>query len=174
MPASVFGKQNSLSHPQTPGAVAQGFVDGVHVLRAVAAIAVVMFHAGGSIGSEKYQNDPVIKTLTTGLDVGVDLFFVISGFVIALPFFLGKQRTPGAFVVNRALRILPLSILTACIFLGFGWALFGRVPGLETILSSVFLLPVPTSPTPIVLWTLKQRRFLCRSRCCATRATGSG
>ena len=59
-------------------------------------------------------------------------------------------------MVNRALRILPLSILTACIFLGFGWALFGRVPGLETILSSVFLLPVPTSPTPIVLWTLKQ------------------
>ncbi len=133
-----------------------GFVHGVHLLRAVAALGVVIYHAGGSIGSSVYQNLHIIKAVTIGLDVGVNLFFVISGFVIALPLFLGRRSKLVRFFSNRVLRIYPMSALTAVIFLGFGWLVFGRVPSTENILSSVFLLPIQTPPTPSVLWTLKQ------------------
>lgn len=132
------------------------FVQGVHALRALAAFAVVIYHAGGSIGAQSYQGIAWIKTATRGLDVGVDLFFVISGFVIALPFFAGRKRAPLGFLKERALRIYPMALLTAAIFAGFGWLAFARVPTVETVLSSFLLLPMQAQPVPIVLWTLKQ------------------
>jgi peptidoglycan/LPS O-acetylase OafA/YrhL len=132
------------------------FADGIHGLRAFATIAVVIYHAGGSIGSEKYQGIGSVSKLTLGLASGVDLFFVISGFVISLSFFRGRVTNFSTYFLNRVLRIYPLSILTACTFLVTAWMTYGRVPELDIILSSVLLLPNGTEPIPIVLWTLKQ------------------
>lgn len=50
------------------------FLDGIHGLRAVAALAVVIFHAGGMLGSEKYQGLTWIPQITGSLNNGVDLF----------------------------------------------------------------------------------------------------
>lgn len=132
------------------------FVEGVHGLRAFAAIAVVIYHAGGAIGSDKYQGLRSVSDLTFGLDSGVDLFFVISGFVISLPHFLGRNTRVSLYLENRLLRIYPISILTASIFISSAWLIYGRAPNLDLLLSSIFLFPDGTDPTPIVLWTLKQ------------------
>jgi peptidoglycan/LPS O-acetylase OafA/YrhL len=133
-----------------------GFVDGIHGLRALAAILVVFYHSGGAIASDKYLAIKSIASITAGLDSGVDIFFGLSGFVISLPLFLGKSQKIGRYLVNRALRIYPIAILTAAFFLAAGWLVYDRVPDLNQLVSSILLFPSATEPTPVVLWTLKQ------------------
>ena len=91
-----------------------GYRADVDGLRAVAVIAVLLFHAGLSRFSGGF--------------VGVDVFFVISGFVIALSLFrdldAGRFSLSG-FFARRALRILPA--LTAVL--------------LGTLLVSLFTVP---------------------------------
>jgi len=84
-------------------------VDG---LRALAILPVVLFHA--------------FPTMLRGGFVGVDIFFVISGFLISGIIFKGLHREsfsfPG-FYANRIKRIFPalLLVLSACAV--FGWFL---------------------------------------------------
>lgn len=125
-------------------------------MRGLAALAVVMFHAGLVMSNEENQGVEVIGTVTAGMANGVDMFFVISGFVISLPLFLGKRQAPGKYAINRFFRIYPLAMLTALIFIGADWLVADRQPDVDTILSSVFLLPSATETVPGVLWTLKQ------------------
>jgi len=129
---------------------------GVHLLRAFAAISVVLYHCGGSIASEKYQSIAEIGSITRGLDAGVDIFFVISGFVISLPLFQRRKTCFKDWIGNRLLRIYPLAGLTALIYMLVNWVVFNRPPELASILSSVLLLPLEATPIPVVLWTLKQ------------------
>lgn len=85
-------------------------------LRALAIIPVVMFHAFPS-------------TLPGGF-VGVDIFFVISGFLISSIIFKGLQRDsfsfPG-FYANRIKRIFPALLLLLVVSAVFGW--FFLLPG---------------------------------------------
>lgn len=134
----------------------RGLVTGVHGLRGFAALAVVMFHSGLVVSDEKYQGIELIGVITAGFANGVDMFFVISGFVISLPLFLERKVAPTRYALNRLLRIYPLAMLTAIIFIGANWIASGQQPGMDTILSSVFLLPSETETVPGVLWTLKQ------------------
>jgi peptidoglycan/LPS O-acetylase OafA/YrhL len=81
--------------------------DDVDGLRAVAVLPVILFHAG-------------VTTFVGGF-VGVDIFFVISGYVIALS--LNKDFEAGRFSIlrfyeRRARRILPaLMVVLAATFL---------------------------------------------------------
>lgn len=61
----------------------------IQVLRAVAALAVLLFHE---------------KLFTLGYG-GVDVFFVISGFIMGT---FGSQQRPLAFMGSRIIRIVPL------------------------------------------------------------------
>jgi len=69
----------------------------IQVLRAVAACAVVVLHAVPDahqpVGNAGYGA------------AGVDLFFVISGFIMAN---VARERTPGDFLRDRLWRIYPL------------------------------------------------------------------
>jgi peptidoglycan/LPS O-acetylase OafA/YrhL len=53
--------------------------------------------------------------------VGVDLFFVISGFLIGMIILKNRDSTNffGVFYLRRAARILPIYILTVCVTLSF-------------------------------------------------------
>lgn len=128
----------------------------IQYLRGLAAVSVVLFHAGGVVGAEKYQGNRSFEVVTGGLNAGVDLFFVISGFVLALAIWEGRKASLPAFVAGRALRIYPMAILTTLIFALAGAAAMGYVPDPLQIASSVTLLPAPVQPLPVVLWTLKQ------------------
>jgi peptidoglycan/LPS O-acetylase OafA/YrhL len=75
-------------------------------LRAVAVLSVLLFHASGA------QHGGISGDVLTRLDVGVAIFFVLSGFLIYRPFvnarMLGAPPVRiGAFARRRALRILP-------------------------------------------------------------------
>ncbi len=80
-------------------------------LRAVAVIGVVIFHAGLGLG---------------GGYAGVDIFFVISGFLITS--LILKDLRAGTFSIThfwerRARRILPAMVATVIVTLGVGWFL---------------------------------------------------
>ncbi len=81
-------------------------------LRAIAAIAVVWSHA-------VIQRDEYLQFLADTGAWGVDIFFVISGFIMV---FIAKPTdTPKKFISNRISRVVPLywffTLLTALILL---------------------------------------------------------
>ncbi len=95
-------------------------------LRALAIIPVVMFHA--------------FPTLLPGGFVGVDIFFVISGFLISGIIFKGLQResfTFHGFYANRIKRIFPALLLVLSVSCVFGW--FFLLPGEYALLGKHIL-----------------------------------
>jgi peptidoglycan/LPS O-acetylase OafA/YrhL len=85
-------------------------------LRALAIIPVLIFHA--------------FPTLLPGGFVGVDIFFVISGFLISSIIFKGLQRETFSFTgfyANRIKRIFPALLLVLIVSFVFGW--FFLLPG---------------------------------------------
>jgi peptidoglycan/LPS O-acetylase OafA/YrhL len=80
-------------------------------LRAVAILAVLVFHAG-------------VPHLAGGF-VGVDVFFVISGFLITQqllrPLLDGRRLSLRDFYARRARRILPAAAVVLLVVLALGW-----------------------------------------------------
>jgi exopolysaccharide production protein ExoZ len=99
-----------------------GELAGVQILRAVAACAVVIHHAleesNGAVG--RFSPD----WLTTAGAAGVDIFFVISGFIMAYVTFRPSVPPPGPgrFLLRRAVRILPLYWLCCAAMLAASFA----------------------------------------------------
>ena len=82
-------------------------------MRGFAALYVVVFHSGLALA---HADVPALAWLTEHVikrgHVGVDVFFVISGFIIAWVAVLGQGRgkapeTPGDFLIKRAFRLAP-------------------------------------------------------------------
>jgi len=78
----------------------------IQVMRALAALAVLLFH---------------LKLLPIGY-AGVDIFFVISGFIMGS---IGEREAPVDFIGRRLIRIVPLYWAVT-----FGMCLLSFVPGL--------------------------------------------
>ena len=88
----------------------------IQYLRAAAALMVVFFHADGM--AQEYFN-------FTGLSfgaAGVDIFFVISGFIMWITT-ASERITPASFAVNRIIRIVPLYWAMTLLLYG-GWLIF--------------------------------------------------
>ena len=80
-------------------------------LRAIAVLSIVLFHA--------------FPTSITGGFTGVDVFFVISGFLISGTIFSALDQgsfTFTAFYARRVRRIFPALIVTLLACLIFGWS----------------------------------------------------
>lgn len=81
-------------------------------LRAVAALSIVVYHALRTVGFQHSVLNQQTGNLYFYLSTGVQLFFVLSGFLLFLPYarvMLRGQPLPSAqrFYRRRALRILP-------------------------------------------------------------------
>nr|WP_237179618.1 acyltransferase [Paraburkholderia sacchari] len=101
---------------------------GLEGLRGAAALLVVFFHIG--------RLSPFSAITRSGY-LAVDLFFVLSGFVICSAYAdrLKTGHDVWRFVVRRSGRLWPLhfvSAILACAFLGMIFALCGRPPHMPT------------------------------------------
>src|SRR5574338_49692 len=107
-------------------------------LRAFAVLPVIMFHAG-------------FQTFSGGF-VGVDIFFVISGYLITS--IILEEQQAGTFSLlgfyeRRARRILPalFVVLAGCLVLGWLWLL-----PIDMKLFSESLVAVPTFASNILFY----------------------
>jgi exopolysaccharide production protein ExoZ len=75
----------------------------IQSLRGIAALMVVLFHLTGQTGRLGFAPRDVHT-----LAAGVDIFFVISGFIMWVTTASRPERTAGAFYRDRIVRIVPL------------------------------------------------------------------
>ncbi|WP_420961598.1 acyltransferase family protein [Brucella sp. IR073] len=122
----------------------------IQVLRAIAALAVVFFHLS-----------PASWTLGAA---GVDLFFVISGFIMGT---VGLSDSPGSFMRKRIIRIVPLywAVTLAMCAASLVPGLFANFTfDLPRLVTSLFFIPFEDLqgkiwPLVVVGWTLNYEMF---------------
>lgn len=131
----------------------------LQILRAFAALNVVLFHIL-EISSEHGFGVPIFDFLRGWGKNGVDIFFVLSGFIMVYIAEL-RPRGPVTFLRNRAIRIIPIYWILTLIGLA-AILLKGDFQGqpitLEAILTSFFFLTRWTAldmPILYVGWTLE-------------------
>lgn len=83
---------------------------GIHYLRGIAALIVVLFHFRGTLNNI-YSDPNLGKNLLQAGASGVDIFFIISGFIIVIATQNAKSNTPSAFLIRRVFRIYPALVL---------------------------------------------------------------
>ncbi len=92
-----------------------------NLIRFIAASLVLYSHSFPLVlGEGNYE--PIRQIIgTTWANIAVDVFFIISGFLITSSYFAQKNLT--AFVWSRVLRIYPALIVATifCVFLGLGF-----------------------------------------------------
>jgi exopolysaccharide production protein ExoZ len=129
--------------------------------RAFAAMAVVAFHGAGAVSLHVETLPSFLARLLWRGYLGVDFFFVLSGFIIyyANARYANRPGWARRYAWSRIARIylpyLPVGIAMAWGYLLLGWA---TGPRQVSLLASVTLLPVGT-PALSVGWTLQHEIF---------------
>ena len=116
--------------------------------RAIGAFAVLTTHV--AFWSGDYTRNGVWGTLLARLDVGVAIFFVLSGFLLSRGYFtaaVAQRPAPGAgrYLWKRALRILPVYFVAVAIALTFIQA--NRDLSGSTRVETVLMLNTFTQPS---------------------------
>lgn len=133
-------------------------IDNIQALRAVAALLVVFVHL------DVFAR--VLGLPTTGHG-GVDLFFVISGFIMVHTT-RSRPIGPGAFMLNRLTRIAPIYWLLTLATFAVAWLaprlMQATVADVEQLLLSLAFIPFRKSnglvqPVLFVGWTLNFEMF---------------
>ena len=107
-------------------------------LRAIALVAVILFHAG-------------FKLFNGGF-VGVDIFFVMSGYLITTIIYSDLEREKFSivdFYGRRARRIFPALYLVMFVSLPFAWAWL-RPPDMKDFAQS--LVAIPYQVSNVLFW----------------------
>lgn len=120
-------------------------------IRGVAAAWVVLYHFQPQIFALVPEAHPLSRVLGGGY-LAVDLFFVLSGYIIAFQYleaFPGGRGDYGAFLVKRLARIYPLQLVTLVL--------------LVLLVVGGFALGVPiTPPSSFTAWGAVQDALLVR------------
>tara|TARA_B100001109_G_scaffold164748_1_gene134193 strand:+ start:14587 stop:15642 length:1056 start_codon:yes stop_codon:yes gene_type:complete len=130
-------------------------LDGIQYLRALAAFMVVVHHTLEMAMGAVSEVAPHWLILVGA--AGVDIFFVISGFIMMYTSFKSiNSPTPLSFLKHRIIRIYPLYLLCLVVMLtvmamGF---LANHTPDVANIISSIFLFP-DQDRIIFVAWTLE-------------------
>ncbi len=127
------------------------------MLRAWAAVSVMVFHYTLGFGASG-ESFPVIYALQVFGFAGVDIFFVISGYIITHTW-LTSGRSPGGFLIRRVLRIYCGYWIALGGFV-LAHTLFGQSLADYGLWQAVFMLPQPFMHNPLqVIWTLHHELF---------------
>lgn len=107
----------------------------IQILRGIAALFVVCFHFRYAVNDIYAQKDIGNRLFEFG-SFGVDLFFIISGFIMAMS--ARKNENLSEFFIKRFFRIYPLyfAVLTLYILLSF------NEYSLPQIIKSYLLVPI--------------------------------
>lgn len=134
-------------------------IQSLQVFRGVAALAVVMFHC--MLSTQAFiseQHGKFITLLNMGY-LGVDFFFVLSGFIIMHAHMndVHEIRAMKVYIFKRLVRIYPTYLPIGIIMI----VLYASLPSLSasggrnfSLLSSIFLIPTSLPPALPVAWTL--------------------
>ena len=135
----------------------------IQALRGIAALLVAFSHL--LIIERKYSTDQVLgQWIELGM-VGVDLFFVISGFIMVHVAWTFKRgfRAVGEFLFARATRIYPVywlvSLMTLGVWLWRPEIVFSSLAGAPDFLKSFLLIPDNRPPFLAIGWTLVHEMF---------------
>jgi len=154
----------------------QGLVS-IQALRAVAAIAVAFAH----IANFELPRELGIPNPLPGAELGsagVDLFFVISGFVMvyASERFFRRAARPLEFLLRRVARIVPLYWVTTSIVLTYLLLHYGSLAAVnlspQAVIASYMFVPYPQTngfmaPVHGVGWSLNFEMFFYLCFCLA-------
>lgn len=142
-------------------------IEFIQVLRGLAAMAVVILHAGWEHAD--YRTDPRWRHILSSGIAGVDLFFVISGFIMycTIPLDAGGWRASWRFAIKRFSRIWPpYAAWTFALLLIFLCVPAGKLllpfPAMGDVVRGLLFLPTskhffaPSFTLPVldVGWTL--------------------
>lgn len=141
----------------TAGAARANTLFNIQALRAIAALLVVFAHLPGI--EVKHSPDQVLPMIFMLGISGVDLFFVISGFIMVYVTWHRPRglRSVGAFLFSRFTRIYPIYWLIAGLVF-IAWKirpdLISFDPDATRLWRSFLLIPDNTLPMLKVAWTL--------------------
>jgi peptidoglycan/LPS O-acetylase OafA/YrhL len=144
---------NFAIHTTLPLPAKIGQIDGIQVLRAIAVFLVAWLHGGQQLGAWRIAELPHFSAF------GIDIFFVISGFIMS-SVLLRTRQAPGlhatwGFLKRRLIRIFPIYWLFA--LLGCARLLHGHGFFLQNYFPSFLLLPGLYPRYPLVYgfsWTM--------------------
>lgn len=132
----------------------------VQLLRAIAAILVVLFHMQLAVADELRPSIIPLETYLFSFGaVGVHIFFVISGLVMVITTY-GRPFSPYEFLRRRVLRIYPIYWICAAIYVAasmllgndYDWT-FGQLIG------ALLLLPHDAQRIIGPAWTLAYEMY---------------
>ena len=135
-------------------------LDGLDALRGIAAMVVVLHHAFGIVALPQNYNIILLGNLFSAGHLGVDVFFVLSGFVIAYSNQKGGRSSHeiSLYALRRLARIFPIYWFACLIFFPL-YFFFSR--GAEgdfspsRVVGNLLLLPSQEYPIIGVAWTLR-------------------
>jgi exopolysaccharide production protein ExoZ len=130
----------------------------VQYIRAMAALIVLVTHAF------QWPLDDIDFFLLKSGRFGVDIFFVVSGFIITL---IAGSNTfnPRNFLARRARRIVPAywvaTLLVTALALAMPQQFRSTVPTIEGFIKSLIFIPSDDPKAPLLLlgWTLNYEAF---------------
>ena len=123
----------------------------IQSLRWLAAALVFMQHAVFFSGQTIGESMMAFRTFNFG-GIGVYIFFIISGFVIALQ----TEKSCLQFLMHRAFRIYPTYLITIALAFIVFYLFSNHKPTIDDFSASMFLVPTGTlnSTLQIPYWTL--------------------
>lgn len=130
----------------------------IQILRAIAVIGVLFFHM--IVTEKKYSVDSTILTDSLKIgESGVDLFFVISGFIMAIITYKNWGRCDSVkFLLKRISRIFPVywfySLITLSIFIIMPSWVNNSQNNQFNLITSLLLFPSKNLPLVLVAWSL--------------------
>jgi exopolysaccharide production protein ExoZ len=168
---TAFGVESRKSE-MLPKTRSSETLSSIQALRAVAALSVLELHITGNISNRPGFTVTSIDNLIGA--AGVDLFFIISGFIMVYasePLF-GRPAGPQVFFLRRLIRIAPLYWAVSAVFIvfflvtpnGFATTIAASNTSIGTIIASFMFLPFPRPdgamlPLLGVGWTLNYEVF---------------
>lgn len=147
------GRAEILERPSA-GPAGHDEYQSIQCLRALAALMVLVYHVGTTLSV--LHDGPVRPHWLTA---GVDIFFVVSGFVMVV----ATRRRPigrGRFLRARMARIVPLYWVATLLYAALLVLQRQGAPSLEELLKSLFFIfytnPRTGEPTPLLVpgWSL--------------------